>query len=65
MVAYVLVDIDVTDPHGFEEYIRLAQIAVTAHGGRYRVRGGDVAALEGGWNPNRLVILEFENLETV
>jgi len=62
MVAYVIVDIDVTDPQGFEEYKRLAQIAVVKHGGRYLARGGETASLEGGWSPNRLVILEFESL---
>ncbi|MDH4134481.1 MAG: DUF1330 domain-containing protein [Gammaproteobacteria bacterium] len=62
MVAYVLVDIDVTDPQGFEDYKRLAQAAVTKYGGTYLVRGGETATLEGGWSPNRLVILEFENL---
>lgn len=62
MVAYVIVDIDVTDPLGFEEYKRLAQTAVADYGGKYLARGGETATLEGGWSPDRLVILEFENL---
>lgn len=62
MVAYVIVDIDVTDAQDFEEYKRLAQLAVAAYGGRYLARGGKTEALEGGWNPRRLVILEFESL---
>jgi len=62
MVAYVIVDIDVTDARGFEEYRRLAQLAVAAYGGRYLARGGKTECLEGGWNPKRLVVLEFDSL---
>ena len=62
MPAYVIVDIDVTDPEGFEEYKRLAQATVLKHGGRYLARGGETTSLEGSWNPKRLVILEFDSL---
>jgi uncharacterized protein (DUF1330 family) len=59
MAAYVVVDIDVTDPVGYEEYKKLAAPTVAAYGGRYVVRGGAVEALEGDWVPKRFVILEF------
>ncbi len=61
MPAYVVVDIDVTDPGRYELYKQLAAPAVAAYGGKYIVRGGKVEALEGEWSPTRLVILEFEN----
>ena len=61
MTAYVIVDIEVTDPAGYEEYKRLAPAAVAACGGQYLARGGTVAILEGSWIPKRLVILEFES----
>ncbi len=63
MSAYVVVDIEVTDPAGFEDYKKLAPSAVAKYGGRYLARGGKTESLEGDWNPNRLVILEFENAE--
>ena len=59
MSAYVLVDIEVTDPVQYEEYKRLAADTVAAFGGRYVVRGGKVETLEGDWPTSRLVILEF------
>ncbi|MEW5701563.1 MAG: DUF1330 domain-containing protein [Candidatus Zixiibacteriota bacterium] len=59
MAAYVIVDIDVTDPVRYEEYKKLAAPTVAAHGGRYVVRGGNVETLEGDWHPGRLVVLEF------
>ena len=63
MPAYVVVDIEVTDPDGYEEYKRLAAPTVEAHGGRYLVRGGPVDILEGDWQPHRFVVLEFETVD--
>ena len=45
MAAYVVVDIEVTEPVEYEEYRKLAQATVTAYGGRYVVRGGAVEVL--------------------
>ncbi len=61
MSAYVIVDIDVTDPEGYKEYVRLAPDTVALYGGRYLARGGPSETLEGHWHAKRLVILEFEN----
>jgi uncharacterized protein (DUF1330 family) len=63
MSAYVIVDIEVTDPDGYEEYKNLAAPSVSAHGGRYLVRGGTVECLEGYWETNRFVLLEFRSAE--
>jgi uncharacterized protein (DUF1330 family) len=63
MTAYVIVDIDVHDPVGYEEYKQLAPAAVAQYGGKYIARGGKTETLEGDWSPSRLVILEFENSE--
>ena len=63
MTAYVIVDIEVTDPVGYEDYKRLAAPTVTHYNGRYIVRGGAYETLEGDWHPNRLVILEFPSVQ--
>jgi uncharacterized protein (DUF1330 family) len=63
MAAYVLVEITVTDPKGYEEYKAQAEATVTAFGGRYIVRGGKTEQLEGEWPMNRLVILEFPSVQ--
>jgi uncharacterized protein (DUF1330 family) len=63
MSAYVIVDIEVTDPDGYEEYKKLAPAAVQLYGGKYIARGGSNETLEGNWKANRLVILEFENVD--
>ena len=63
MPAYVVVDIQVHDPEGYEEYKRLAPPSIAAHGGRYLARGGRTDVLEGDWSPSRLVILQFDDLD--
>jgi uncharacterized protein (DUF1330 family) len=63
MTAYVIVDIDIHDPVGYEEYKKLAPAVVELYGGRYIARGGKTETLEGYWTPSRLVILQFESSE--
>ena len=63
MTAYVIVDINVTDPIRYEEYKKLAAPSVEIYGGEYVARGGKTETLEGDWSPTRLVILQFEDIE--
>ena len=63
MPAYVINDMKITDPQRFEEYKRLSPPTVAAYGGRFLARGGEVTALEGGWQPRRLVMLEFPSVD--
>ncbi len=59
MAAYFVVDLDVTDATGFEEYRRAVPSVNAKYGGRFLVRGGTVEALEGQWKPKRLTVVEF------
>jgi len=63
MAAYIITDIDVTDPEGYEEYKKRAAPSIAAYGGKFVVRGGKVETLEGEWSPKRLVVVEFESVE--
>jgi uncharacterized protein (DUF1330 family) len=63
MPAYVIVETEVTDPEQYEQYKAASPGAIAAGGGRFLVRGGELAVLEGDWQPSRLVMLEFEDLE--
>ena len=65
MSAYIVVDGDVTDPVRYEAYKKLAQTAIAKHGGRYLVRGGETRVLEGDWQPNRIVLLEFPSANAI
>ena len=62
MSAYVILDIEVTDPVLYEEYKKKSTGAAAAFGGRFVVRGGKAEVWEGAWNPSRVVVLEFESV---
>ncbi|OBK72206.1 DUF1330 domain-containing protein [Mycobacterium sp. 1274761.0] len=61
--AYVIVETDIHDPEQYKHYKAAAAAAIVACGGRFVVRGGEFAVLEGDWTPARLVVLEFPDLE--
>lgn len=61
MPAYVIVEIDIVDPVGYEHYKKLAGATVEKYGGKYIVRGGKTETLEGDWHPKRIVVLQFES----
>ena len=63
MPAYVIADIDVHDPETYREYVQLVPATLEPFGGRFIVRGGSHEQLEGGWQPRRLVVLEFPGIE--
>jgi uncharacterized protein (DUF1330 family) len=63
MAAYVIGEIEVTDPVVYEEYRKQVPAVVARYGGRFIVRGGRVEPLEGGWSPKRFVALEFPSME--
>jgi uncharacterized protein (DUF1330 family) len=59
MPAYLIVNIEVTDPPAFERYRAAVPPVIAKHGGRYLVRGGEMRRLEGERPWHRLVVLEF------
>ena len=63
MAAYLIGDIDVTDPDTYAKYAAGVPETVAAYGGKYRVRGSQGEVAEGTWSPKRLVVLEFESME--
>lgn len=65
MAAYLIVDIDVTDPVEFEEYRKQVPASIAKYGGKYLVRGGPFEVPEGNWTPKRVVVIEFESMERV
>lgn len=63
MAAYVIGEIEVTEPAAYEEYRKQVLAVVTKYGGRFIARGGRAEALEGTPTPKRLVLLEFPSYE--
>ncbi|MGH9133419.1 MAG: DUF1330 domain-containing protein [Ilumatobacteraceae bacterium] len=63
MAAYVIAEVSVTDPDGYEQYKPLAGASVAAAGGTYLARGGTSDSLEGDPVAGRIVILRFDTLD--
>lgn len=63
MPAYVVVSSEINDPERFKAYMAAAPATIAEFGGEYLVRGGALAALEGGWQPKRLTVLRFDSVE--
>ena len=63
MAAYIIVDVNINNPQEYEEYKRLTPASITAHSGKFVVRGGTTETLEGDWQPGRIVVLEFPSFE--
>ncbi|MDA1127701.1 MAG: DUF1330 domain-containing protein [Chloroflexi bacterium] len=66
MSAYVIGDINVTDPETFAKYAASVPASSGAFGGRYLVRGpGKCEPAEGDWSPERFVLAEYKDVDTI
>jgi uncharacterized protein (DUF1330 family) len=61
--AYLIVESQITDAETFKRYMAAAPEIVKAFGGEYLVRGGQMAVLEGDWQPPRLTVLRYPSFE--
>jgi uncharacterized protein (DUF1330 family) len=61
--AYVIVDVEVTDPTAYGRYRELSGPALEKYGGRFLARGGETWVLEGSHQPHRVVISEFDSVD--
>jgi uncharacterized protein (DUF1330 family) len=64
MPAYIIADIQVTDPVAYDHYRPLAAASIARFGGRFVVRGAKVELLEGQPMPERIVLIEFPDSDT-
>ncbi|MCW5699532.1 MAG: DUF1330 domain-containing protein [Rhodospirillales bacterium] len=65
MAAYVIADIKIQDSGPYEEYRKRVPATIEKFGGRYLARGGAVEVMEGDWQPSRVVILEFPDMDAL
>ena len=63
MPAYVIVEIEIHNPIDYEEYKKLTPASIAAYDGKFVVRGAQTESLEGDWNPQRIVVLEFPSIQ--
>jgi uncharacterized protein (DUF1330 family) len=63
VTAYVVVEVDVKDPERYADYRSMVPASLALYGGKYIIRGGQVENLEGDWEPQRFVMLQFDSVE--
>ena len=63
MPAYVLAEIEITNPEGYKEYTAQVPATIAKYGGRFVVRGGKAHVLEGEWPERRRVLIEFPTVD--
>ncbi len=64
MPAYLIARVNVKDPVQYEEYKKLAPIAINKYGGKYLTRGGAMETVEGPEETLRVVVVEYPDMET-
>jgi uncharacterized protein (DUF1330 family) len=62
MAAYIIAEIEVTDPETYEKYKARTPAVIEQYGGRFIVRGGKAELLEGDQQPARLAVIEFSDI---
>ena len=63
MAAYIVVDVEITNPEEYRTYTQQTLATIEKYGGKFIVRGGQTETLEGDWQPGRFVVLEFPSVE--
>lgn len=61
--GYLILDLSINNIESFMEYIEKIPEFIKKHGGRYIVQGVVPEVMEGDWNPERVVVLEFPSKE--
>ena len=63
MAAYLIADVEVTDPAAMGDYFKLAGESLAPFQWKSILCCGVVEVLEGDWKPKNMVMLEFESME--
>ena len=63
MAAYIIFDVEVTDPAATADYAKLANESLAPFQSKTILHGGMVEVLEGDWEPKTVVMVEFESME--
>ena len=62
MPAYVIAEVNVTNPAGYDAYRPLAGASIAQYGGKFLARGGKAELIEGSPDPARIVVIEFADI---
>lgn len=65
MAVYLIIDIEPKDRGLYAQYVQKVPPIIEKYGGRYLARGGKVTPLMGDWNPQRIILIEFDDIEQI
>ena len=63
MTAYIILEVDVKDAERYADYRTMVPASLAAYGGKFLIRGGQVENLEGDWEPQRFVMIQFDSVD--
>jgi uncharacterized protein (DUF1330 family) len=63
MPAYIIVDVSIHNTDEYKGYKKLTPASLVPYDGKFIVRGGTTQTLEGEWQPERIVVLQFPTAE--
>ncbi len=63
MSVYMIIQITILNHELYSRYVEEVPGIIKKYGGRYLVRGGKVVPMFGNWNPERIILIEFETME--
>ena len=64
MSAYLIARVRIQDLEIYKDYALLSKPSIEAFDGRFLARGGDVEILEGESDFDRMVVVEFKDMDT-
>jgi uncharacterized protein (DUF1330 family) len=63
MPGYIIAKVKVTDTDQYKNYTKVTPATIAKFGGKFLVRGGEIATLEGEDITERIVVLEFPDVD--
>jgi uncharacterized protein (DUF1330 family) len=63
MPVYLVAEIEIKDLEMYSRYVEKVPEVIERFGGRYLSQGGRVTPMSGNWNPERMILIEFQTLE--
>jgi uncharacterized protein (DUF1330 family) len=61
----MIIETQVKDPKMYAQYIEQVPKVIEKYGGRYLSRGNKIISLSEDWNPERIIIVEFESAQKI
>lgn len=63
MSVYMLIQTkEITNHEIYAEYISKARPIIESYGGKYRVSTDKIRQISAGWNPQKIIIIEFPDM---